>query len=142
MSGSARSPSSRKRNDRRSLTTRCDTGSMSDLRDLTLDMRDFTEERDWEQFHDPKSLALALVGEVGELAELLQWVPADKAAALASEGLLHQRMAEELSDVLLYLVRLADVVGVDLGEAARQKLEAARSRFAVSEFRGSAPPKH
>ncbi|MFA7324862.1 MAG: hypothetical protein WC005_10950, partial [Candidatus Nanopelagicales bacterium] len=59
---------------------------MSDLQELTLLMRQFSEERDWARFHDPKSLILALVGEVGELAELFQWLPSDEARDDASHG--------------------------------------------------------
>lgn len=80
------------------------TGADS-LRDLTADIRAFAEERDWEQFHDPKSLILALVGEVGELAELFQWVRADQAADEFSRPERKQRAAEEISDVLVYLLR-------------------------------------
>ena len=104
-------------------------------------MRQFSQERDWEQFHDPKSLLLALVGEVGELAELFQWLPADRAAALAQEGRLHDRVGEEMADVLLYLVRLADVTGVDLAAAAHAKLETGRSRFPTTMSSGRAPEK-
>lgn len=111
------------------------------LADLTASMRAFTEERDWSRFHDPKSLVLALVGEVGEVAELFQWLPARDAADLAATGRLHDRVGEELADVLLYLVRLADVVGVNLAEAARLKLEAGRGRFPAGEFQGRAPEK-
>lgn len=112
----------------------------TDLAVLTRDMREFARERDWEQFHDPKSLVLALTGEVGELAELFQWLPADQAAALAAEpGRLHDRVGEEISDVLLYLLRLADVVGVDVAAAATAKLEAGRRRFPVVEVHGQAP---
>ena len=64
-------------------------------------MRQFTIDRDWEQFHDPKSLLLALVGEVGELSELFQWLPASDAKSLASTEPLKGRVAEEMSDVLL-----------------------------------------
>ncbi|RFU21251.1 nucleotide pyrophosphohydrolase [Geodermatophilus marinus] len=92
-------------------------------------MRTFTEARDWARFHDPKSLALALVGEVGELAELLQWLQHDEQATAVREQPLNGRLAEEMSDVLLYLLRLADVVGVDLAQAAADKLEANERRF-------------
>ena len=85
-------------------------------------MRKFTDERDWSSFHDPKSVLLALVGEVGELAELLQWLPADEVTELARGAALHRRVGEELSDVLLYLVLLADVLDVDLAAAAKAKL--------------------
>jgi NTP pyrophosphatase (non-canonical NTP hydrolase) len=114
---------------------------MSDLTDLRDRMRTFTSERDWGQFHDPKSLILALVGEVGELSELFQWLPADQAQALASDEPLRTRAAEELSDVLLYLVRLADVLEVDLGQAAVAKIAAAQDRFPYSAVQGVAPPK-
>ena len=97
---------------------------MSDLEALRDAMREFTAERDWERFHDPKSLLLALVGEVGELSELFQWLPADSALSAAQEEPLRTRVGEELADVLLYLVRLADVLDVDLRSAADRKLRA------------------
>ena len=112
---------------------------MSDLDDLRDAMRDFTAQRAWEQFHDPKSLVLALTGEVGELAELFQWLPAEKAAALAREPELARRAGEELADVLLYLVRLSDVLGIDLRAVADAKLAAARGRFPAADVRGTAP---
>ena len=115
---------------------------VSDLEDLRHRMRAFTNERDWEQFHDPKSLLLAIVGEVGELSELFQWLPATDASDLAQEDPLKSRVAEEMSDVLLYLVRLADVLGIDLHAAAVAKIEAAGERFAADEVRGTAPAKH
>lgn len=96
---------------------------MSDLIELREAMRAFTAERDWERFHDPKSLVLALVGEVGELAELLQWLSADEAATLGRTGDLHDRLGEEMSDVLLYLVRLADVLDIDLRKASVRKMQ-------------------
>lgn len=114
---------------------------MSDLEDLTQRMREFTAARDWEQFHDPKSLILALVGEVGELAELFQWLPADSASARALEEPLKSRVGEELSDVLLYLLRLADVLDVDLAEAATAKLSNSEGRFRPEDFQGTAPVK-
>ena len=105
-------------------------------------MRQFSEERDWTRFHDPKSLTLALVGEVGELAELLQWLPASEVDDVVREPRLHDRLGEELADVLLYLVRLADVLGVDLSAAADRKLRANAARFSVAEHRGKAPDRH
>jgi dCTP diphosphatase len=93
---------------------------MSDLTDLRDPMRAFTDERGWAGYHDPKSLILALVGEVGELSELFQWLPADEAARLATDDPLRQRCREEIADVLLYLVRLADVLEIDLTAAAAE----------------------
>jgi NTP pyrophosphatase (non-canonical NTP hydrolase) len=112
---------------------------VSDIRELSDAMRRFSEERDWTRFHDPKSLTLALVGEVGELSELLQWLPADEISVLAREPRLHDRRGEELADVLLYLVRLSDVLGVDLPAAARTKLRANHERFVPAENHGKAP---
>jgi NTP pyrophosphatase (non-canonical NTP hydrolase) len=114
---------------------------VSDLDDLTQRLREFTTARDWEQFHDPKSLILALVGEMGELAELFQWLPADSALARSLEEPLRTRVGEELSDVLLYLLRLADVLGVDLAEAATVKLSNSEDRFRPEDFQGTAPVK-
>jgi len=112
-----------------------------ELAELTRLVREFSTERDWQQFHDPKSVILALVGEVGELAELFQWVPADEAVERFSSADRHARVAEEMADVLVYLVCLADVLGVDLGEAARSKLAASHVRFAADSVRGVAPHK-
>ncbi len=114
---------------------------MADLTALRDAMRDFTDARDWTQFHDPKSLILALVGEVGELAELFQWLSAEGAREAATRDPLRTRAGEELADVLLYLVRLADVLGVDLYEAATAKLASADARFDVDAVRGRAPEK-
>jgi dCTP diphosphatase len=101
----------------------------SDLVALRDRMRLFTAERDWSVFHDPKSVLLALVGEVGELAELFQWLPAADAAKLARAEPLHTRAGEEVSDVLLYLILLADVLDIDLAAAADAKLTQAALRY-------------
>ncbi|WP_225755656.1 nucleotide pyrophosphohydrolase [Actinotalea sp. Marseille-Q4924] len=110
-----------------------------DLAELAARMRAFTEERDWGRFHDPKSLVLALMGEVGELAELLQWIPADGAVEHFRDPERRARVSEEMSDVLLYLVRLADVFEVDLRGAAQEKLVRAEERFPPGAVRGVAP---
>lgn len=102
---------------------------MTDLGELRQGMREFTDQRDWGSFHDPKSVLLALVGEVGELAELLQWLPAGHVTELAKEAALKERLGEEMSDVLLYLVLLADVLDIDLATAARAKLAAAHRKY-------------
>jgi dCTP diphosphatase len=112
---------------------------MADLGELRERMRQFSAERDWGQFHDPKSVLLALVGEVGELAELFQWVPAKDARQLARGEPLKTRAGEELADVLLYLVLLADVLDIDLADAARRKLAAAEIRFPPATVSGKAP---
>lgn len=112
-----------------------------DLAGLTALIREFSRERDWEQFHDPKSLVLALVGEVGELAELVQWLPAQEAARHFEDPARRQRAGEEIADVLVYLLRLADVLGVDVLQATLDKQAEARRRFPAEAVRGIAPLK-
>jgi dCTP diphosphatase len=112
---------------------------VADLGELRERMRAFSEARDWGQFHDPKSVLLALTGEVGELAELFQWLPAAGARDLARAEPLRTRAGEELADVLLYLVLLADVLDIDLADAARRKLAAAEVRFPPAAVSGRAP---
>jgi NTP pyrophosphatase (non-canonical NTP hydrolase) len=114
---------------------------VTDLEELRDRMQRFTTERDWERFHDPKSLVLALVGEVGELSELLQWLPADQVVDLANSEPLRSRLGEELADVLLYLLRLADVLNIHLGDAARQKMLRSEERFPADQVRSVAPLK-
>lgn len=109
---------------------------MTELEVLRDRMRKFAQERDWGRFHDPKSVILALVGEVGELAELFQWLPAADARELAKSEPLRTRAGEELADILLYLVLLADVLDIDLGAAALAKMEDSERRFRP----GSAQP--
>jgi NTP pyrophosphatase (non-canonical NTP hydrolase) len=112
-----------------------------ELAELTRLVREFTRERDWEQFHDPKSLLLALVGEVGELAELFQWLPAAEAVDRFATAERTRRVGEEVADVLVYLLRLADVLGVDVAAATRSKLADSHRRFVADDVRGTAPEK-
>lgn len=97
------------------------------LAELAERLRRFAEERDWVRFHTPRNLALALAGEVGELAAELQWLTDEQAAAPPQEAA--ARIADELADVVIYLVRLADVMGVDLVAAANEKTTRNASRF-------------
>jgi dCTP diphosphatase len=114
---------------------------MSDLTEIRDAARSFIAEREWQQFQDPKSILLALVGEVGELAELLQWLPADEARDRLCKEPLHTRAAEEMADVLIYLVGLADQCGVDLGAAALAKINTSADKYPTDQNRGVAPDK-
>lgn len=107
------------------------------LEELREKMAEFARERDWDQFHSPRNLLLALVGEVGELSEIFQWrgeVPRGLPGWDEADKL---HLGEELSDVLLYLVRLADVCGVDLGRAAHRKLQINAAKYPAGRCRGS-----
>lgn len=112
---------------------------MSDLTDIRDAARAFIAERDWQQFQDPKSVLLAMVGEVGEVAELVQWLPADEARERLREEPLHGRIADELADVLIYLVGLADQCDVDLRAAAFAKLQKSAAKHPVDRVKGRAP---
>jgi NTP pyrophosphatase (non-canonical NTP hydrolase) len=108
------------------------------LDELAVRLREFAAARAWEQFHTPKNLAMALAGEVGELLAELQWLTPEETAQVMADPEAAARMRSELADVTIYLVRLADVLGLDLIEAARAKLAESESRYDVDNFRGSA----
>jgi NTP pyrophosphatase (non-canonical NTP hydrolase) len=105
---------------------------------LAARLRAFAQERDWEQFHTPKNLAMALSVEAGELLELFQWLTAEQSHALTASAAGAERVQEELADILIYLVRLADVVGVDLEAAVDTKLQVNARRYPVNLARGNA----
>ena len=107
------------------------------LEDLTADLRRFAAERDWERFHTPKNLAVSVAVEVGELLEHVQWGSDDEIAARFATAEGRAAVGEEMADVLIYLVRLADVVGVDLLAAAVEKVAANAQRYPADEVRGS-----
>lgn len=109
---------------------------MSDLDDLRARLRAFAAEREWETFHSPKNLAMALAAESGELLEVFQWLT--EAQSRAPEPKAKAAAAEEIADVLLYLVRLADVLGIDLADAAARKLAVNAERYPVEKSRGNA----
>jgi dCTP diphosphatase len=106
-----------------------------DLAQIQSKLELFTSERDWDQFHSVRNLALALVGEVGELAELFQWIDDSKVSAFLDEGG-RDRLGEEIADVLFYLVRLADKAGVDLDHAVSEKLASNAVKYPVDKSRG------
>ena len=98
-------------------------------------LRQFAAERDWDQFHCPKNLAIALSVEAAELLEHFQWLPDAQSATIPAQQ--HARVREELADVLLYLIRLADKLGVDLAAAAREKIAINARKYPVDKCRGS-----
>jgi dCTP diphosphatase len=105
------------------------------LNELMLRVRQFAAERDWEQFHTPKNLAMALVAEAGELAAEFQWLTAAQSAAPDARQM--ERIRAESADVLIYLVRLADELGFDLLGAATLKVQENERRYPVDKVRGS-----
>ena len=106
------------------------------LEDLRAKLAKFADERDWDQFHNPKNLAMAVAGEVGELVEHFQWLTPEQAANLPPET--RDEVALEAADVLLFLLRMCDKLGIDLAEAANRKLELNAQKYPVEASRGRA----
>jgi len=107
-----------------------------DIDTLQTKLRDFAAVRDWERFHTPKNLAMALAAEAGELLELFQWLTETESAAL--DAAQREAVEHELADVLIYLLRLADRLDVDLDEAVARKMKINAEKYPVALARGNA----
>ena len=108
---------------------------MTELESLREQLRDFAAERDWDRFHSPKNLAMALAVEAGELLETFQWLTEDETRSLAPETL--AAASDEVADVLLYLIRLSDKLGIDMIAAANRKLLANAGKYPADKARGN-----
>lgn len=111
-------------------------GEVDTLLELRDRLRRFADERDWSQFHTPKNLAMALIGEAAEVLEHFQWLTPEASASLSETT--RREVSHELADVLLYLVRLADRLEIDLGAAAREKLAINAQRYPADKAFGRA----
>ena len=102
---------------------------MSEINTLKAEIRAFADARNWEAFHTPKNLSMAVAGEAGELVAEFQWLTADESrrSSLSSEKLAAVEL--EIADVAIYLIRLADVLEVDIASVVRRKLAINESRF-------------
>ena len=107
--------------------------SIESLRDI---LREFARERDWDQFHTPKNLSMALIAEAAELVEHFQWVNGDTSHLL--EEKVRPSVEEELADIFIYLVRIADKLGIDLYRAAGRKIAINARKYPADKVRGSA----
>ncbi len=108
----------------------------SELLMLRDKLRVFAADRDWDQFHSPKNLCMALMVEAAELMEHFQWLSEAQSGTLTDQK--KAAVAEELADILLYLIRLSDKLGVDLTDAAQRKLEQNAAKYPAEQVRGSA----
>lgn len=106
------------------------------LDDLSARLLAFARARDWEQFHSPKNLSMALAGEAGELLEQFQWLSEAQSADLPAER--KEAVAMEMADILIYLVRLAERLDIDLVDAAYRKVAINEHRYPVERVRGDA----
>ncbi len=106
------------------------------LNNLQDRLRQFAQDRDWEQFHAPKNLAMALAVEAGELMEHYQWLSEQQSEQLAAEKL--TAVGFEVADVFIFTVRLADRMGIDLADLVEQKIKLNEKKYPVDKVRGSA----
>ena len=109
---------------------------MTELESLRDELRKFAAERDWDQFHSPKNLAMALSAEAGELLEVFQWLTPEQSGSLAPEK--QAAVSAEIADVLLYVIRLSDKLGIDPLAAAREKLAENARKYPAEKARGNA----
>jgi NTP pyrophosphatase (non-canonical NTP hydrolase) len=105
------------------------------LQEITDKIRRFRDERDWAQFHNPKDMAMALSIEAGELMEHFLWKSPEEVVARVVEK--RKEIEEEVADVAIYLVELADILGIDLFEAMERKMEKNAAKYPAEQVRGS-----
>lgn len=109
---------------------------MQDLDIIQQRMREFAEARDWDQFHSPKNLSMALNVEASELLECFQWLTEEESSSLNEDQL--AAVIDEIADVQLYLVRLADKVGINIQDAVEQKMKKNEMKYPADKVQGSA----
>ncbi|MCR9884030.1 nucleotide pyrophosphohydrolase [Vibrio sp. Vb2535] len=107
-----------------------------ELKHLTNKLSEFAMERDWDKFHSPKNLSMALAGEVGELVEVFQWLTEEESKVLTAEQ--KERAEEEIADVFLYLLRIADKLDIDIVEASNKKINVNKAKYPVELCYGTA----
>lgn len=107
--------------------------TLADLREL---VREFVDERDWQQFHSPKNLSMSMAIEVGELMEHFQWLSIDESNEVAQDRGAVAAAGEEVADVLCYLLGLANQLDLDLSQALRAKMVKNREKYPAERYRG------
>jgi dCTP diphosphatase len=108
--------------------------SIGEISELAESLERFAQERDWQPFHTPKNLAMALTAEAGELLEIFQWLTPEQSQSLDQKK--REQLADEIGDILIYLVRLSSVSGIDLLGAARAKLEKNKQKYPAPKVKG------
>jgi dCTP diphosphatase len=108
---------------------------MKDLDDIKARLQTFAKDRDWEQFHSPKNLSMALSVEVAELVEHFQWLTEEQSKQLDDKTL--AEVADEIADVQVYLIRLADKLGVDVLATVEEKIKKNEAKYPVDKVKGS-----
>ncbi len=107
---------------------------MTELEELKLRIRDFADQRDWNQFHSPKNLSMALIAEAAELIEHFQWLKEEESALIQGDKL--EAVAMELADIQIYLIRIADKLNVDLLDAVEKKILINEKKYPADKVKG------
>ena len=113
------------------------TTNVAELRDM---VRRFVDARDWQQFHSPKNLTMALAIEAAELMEHFQWISGDASRTMGDDPEKLQAVGEELADVLCYALAIANELNIDISSAMRAKMEKNKLKYPAEEFRGRYGP--
>ena len=108
-----------------------------DIKEIQDKLAKFAEERDWDQFHSPKNLVMALTSEVGELNELFQWLTEEQSSMKDDIGKVEE-IRKEIADIFIYLLRLADKLDIDIEEAVREKIEINAKKYPIDLAKGNA----
>ena len=109
---------------------------MQSLEQIKIRLREFAAERDWDQFHSPKNLAMALIVEAAELVEHFQWLTEEQSQTLPPDKL--AEVEQEVADIQIYLIRLADKLGINMEQAVNAKIELNEKKYPAEKVRGSA----
>jgi dCTP diphosphatase len=109
---------------------------MNKLDKIKVRLRQFADERDWDQFHSPKNLAMALIVEAAELVEHFQWLTEKQSQKLPADKL--AEVEQEIADIQIYLIRLADKLGIDMEKAVNDKIKLNEKRYPADKVRGKA----
>ncbi|MCG7899314.1 MAG: nucleotide pyrophosphohydrolase [Candidatus Thiodiazotropha lotti] len=110
--------------------------SQDSLDNLNNRLKQFAQARDWEQFHSPKNLTMAMIAECAELVEHFQWMTEEQSMNLSADK--HQQVAMEMADILIYLIRCAERLDIDLVDAAERKIAINEARYPAEKVRGDA----
>ena len=108
---------------------------MTEIDDLIQKIHKFADDRNWDQYHSPKNLSMALIAECAELVEHFQWLTEEQSSNVPAETL--EAVSHELADVFVYLLRLSDKLGIDLIEATNRKMDLNEKKYPADKFRGS-----
>ena len=107
------------------------------IKEIQEKLSKFAEERDWDQFHSPKNLVMALTSEVGELTELFQWLTEGQ-SSIKDDSAKTDEIRQEIADIFIYLLRLADKLDIDIEEAIREKIEINAKKYPIDLAKGNA----